>query len=63
MDADEFFAARGYRLETEEGDGFWWAHLVDAESAAIVWSRYGRADSEPAARHRAMRRWMVEQAT
>lgn len=63
MDPDDFFAERGYRLETEEANGFWWAHLVVVDTGAVHASRYGRGDTEPAARQRAMRRWMVEQAT
>ena len=63
MDPDAFFATRGYRLAAGEADGFWWVHLIDAETGETVWSRYGRGDTEPAARERAMRRWIVEQAT
>lgn len=60
---DDFFAERGYRLETEESDGFWWAHLVVADTGSVLVSRYGRGETESGARARAMRRWIVEQAT
>ena len=63
MDPDAFFADRGYRLTTEEADGHWWAHLVDAETGVMVLSRYGRGATESGARERAVRRWIVEQAT
>ena len=63
MNADDFFTQRGYRLETEEVDGFWWAHLIVSETGEVVWPRYGRGETEPGARERAMKRWVVEQAT
>lgn len=62
MTPDDFFAERGYRLETEEADGWWWAHLIGSETGEVAWSRYGRSTTEPGARQRAMRRWVVEQA-
>lgn len=63
MEADVFFNERGYRLETEEADGYWWAHLIATGGDELVWSRYGRGGTEPEARERAMRRWITEQAT
>ena len=63
IDPDEFFAARGYHLVTEEEDGYWWAHLVVDETGQVLVRRYGRAGTEADARVRAMQRWVTEQAT
>ena len=63
-DLHEFFARRGFALQTHVSGGVWSADLIslenpDFELAAYGWSSAGAERAELAA----MRRWLVEQAT
>ena len=60
MDPIEFFAKLGYSLDTEEDErGVFWVNLVHGQQ--VVARRYGRGDTESAAKRRAMERWRQEQ--
>ena len=62
MNPNEFFAHRGWSVESEpDAEGVWWATLVSVENPTFRVERYGRGEDAASAAERAMRRWQVGQ--